>query len=63
MKKGILVGDFSEEDISSERDMEAVKRKQEETGLCYTNRAFVKKGGKTFLRLWVCSLADCEDLQ
>lgn len=33
MKKGILVGDFSEEDLNKKLDLAAVKRKQEETGL------------------------------
>ena len=63
MKKGILVGDFSEDDLDSKKDMEAVSRKQEETGLLYTNREIVKKNGRTFLRVWVCSLEDCEDFR
>lgn len=63
MKKGILVGDFSEEDLNKKLDLAAVKRKQKETGLPYSNHEIVKKGGKMFMRLWVCSLEDCEDFQ
>ena len=62
-KKGILVGDFSEEDIDNKRDQEEVGRKAAETGLKYTNRQILKKGGKMFMRIWVCSFADCEDFQ
>jgi hypothetical protein len=57
---GILVGDFDENDLKNGVDKKALQKKKEETGLKYANSKIIKKGGKTYLRLWVCSVDEFE---
>lgn len=50
-----LVGDFNENDIKQGNDKKAVEKAKRETGLSYTETKLIKKKGKTFLRIWVCT--------
>ena len=52
------VGQFTEQDIDAGRDREAVARAQEETGLLYTNQAFVRnRSGRIIaIKIWVCDI-------
>lgn len=54
IKKEVFVGDFDENDCKNGIDKIQVEQKQKETGLKYTNTKVIKKGGKTYLRIWVC---------
>lgn len=56
----VLVGDFSEDDLKNKVDKKAVKKKQEETGLKYTNTKIINKKGQRYLRVWVCSVDEVE---
>ena len=64
MPKGVYIGQFSEEDIKVGRDKAATQKVKEETGLKYVNHQFVKKNGEIVaIRLWACSVEDCEDFK
>lgn len=57
--KGILVGTFSEEDISTGKDKIEVKRMAEQTDCKYTNTEYVKKNGKIVgIKIYVCNAED-----
>lgn len=61
MKKGVFVGTFSEDDVRNGVDKQKLWAVQNETGLKYCNTEFVKKKGKIVgLKIWACSLEDCE---
>jgi len=57
--KGILVGTFSENDLTNGTDKIETQKVKERTGLKYTNTSFVMKGKKiTGLQVYVCNLDD-----
>ena len=51
----VLVGLVDEKDIANGTDKKAVEQKKQETGLQYTETKIVKKNGKTYLKIWVCT--------
>ncbi len=57
--KGILVGNYSEKDITLGKDKKDVAEKKKETGYSYTNTELVKKDGKIVsIKIYVCSAND-----
>lgn len=57
--KGVLVGTFSEEDLTKGIDKKQLAKVQEETGLKYTNTEFIKKKGKIVaLKVYACNVDD-----
>jgi len=62
MKKGVFVGEFSEQDLANGVDEIRIREMKEKTGLKYINTEFVKRAGKIVaIKVWVCSLDECED--
>lgn len=62
MKKGVFVGEFSEQDLFNGVDKAMVREMKEKTGLKYINKEFVKRAGRIVsMKIWVCSLDECED--
>lgn len=57
--KGILVGTFTEEEISKNIDYQKVEEMKLKTGLKYTNTELVKKGKQIVaLKIYVCTPQD-----
>lgn len=51
----VLVGLFDEKDLIDGTDKKAVEKAKAETGLKYVETKIVKKDGKTYLKIWVCT--------
>lgn len=51
----VLVGLFDEKDITNGTHKKAVEQKKQETGLQYVETKIVRKNGKTYLKIWVCT--------
>lgn len=51
----VLVGLFDEKDLTDGTDKKAVEKAKAETGLQYTETKIIKKKGKTYLKIWVCT--------
>lgn len=57
--KGILVGAYTENDLSKGKDKEDVKKMSEKTGYKYTNTELVKRGNRVVaMKVYVCSAED-----
>lgn len=51
----IFVGKYDEHDLATGKDKIDVAKAKEETGLKYVESKIVKKRGKTYLKIWVCT--------
>lgn len=54
----ILVGLFDEKDLTDGTYKKAVEKAKAETGLQYTETKIVKRKGKTYLKIWVCTVEE-----
>jgi len=53
----VLVGIFTEKDLTEGKDKIAIEQKMKETGLNYIQSKFIKKNGKIVgMKVWVCSV-------
>lgn len=55
-----LVGLFDENDLDNGTDKIAVEKAKKETGLRFTDIKFVKKKGKQYMQIFLCTLAEWE---
>lgn len=59
--KGIFIGTFDLEDVTSGKDKEIVNKFLKENNMQYVNTTCVKKNKKIIgLKVWACTLEDME---
>lgn len=56
--KGVLIGTFTEEDITKGLDKVAVEKAKKTTGLSYVNTHINQKKG--IMKIYLCTLEDCD---
>lgn len=55
---GILIGEFTEEELREHKDREIIEKKKKELGLKYINAKNIKKNGIKKLAVYLCNVDD-----